>query len=117
MNIQVHKVNDIEIAEIISDDIVFHNAEEALDLIGNVYYQGFNFIIIHKKNLATDFFDLRNGMAGDILQQFSNFRVRLTLVGDFTLFDSKSLKDFIFESNKGNQINFVPSIEGALKFK
>ena len=39
MNIQVHKVNDIEIAEIISDDIVFHNAEEALDLIGNVYYQ------------------------------------------------------------------------------
>ena len=56
-------------------------------------------------------------MAGDILQQFSNFRVRLTLVGDFTLFDSKSLKDFIFESNKGNQINFVPSIEGALKFK
>ena len=117
MDIKPHKINDIEIAEIISDKIVIHNGEEALDLIGNTYYQGFDFIIIHQKNLTPDFFDLKNRIAGDILQQFSNYRVRLTVVGDFSKFTSKSLNDFIYESNKGKHVNFVASIDEALNFK
>lgn len=117
MDIKPHRIKDIEIAEIVSDNIVIHNGEEALDLIGNIYYQGFDFIIIHQKNLIADFFDLKNGMAGDILQQFSNYRVRLTIVGDFTKFTSKSLNDFIYESNKGKLVNFVATIDEALNFK
>lgn len=117
MNIRPHKIKDIEIAEIVSDEIIIHNAEEALDLIGNTYYQGFDFMIIHQKNLPIEFFDLKNGMAGDILQQFSNYRVRLTIVGDFSRFTSKSLNDFIYESNKGKLVNFVASTDEALDFK
>ena len=117
MNIIPHKIKDIEIAEIVSDEIIMHNAEEALDLIGNTYYQGFDFMIIYQKNLPIEFFDLKNGMAGDILQQFSNYRVRLTIVGDFSKFTSKSLNDFIYESNKGKLVNFVVSTEEALDFK
>jgi hypothetical protein len=33
----------------------------------------------------------------------------LAIVGDFSKYASKSLKDFIYESNKGKQINFVAS--------
>jgi hypothetical protein len=54
-------------------------------------------------------------MAGEILQKFSTYRVQLTIVGDFSMYNSKSLKDFIFESNKGNQINFISSTTEALK--
>lgn len=117
MDIQSHRINDMEIAEIISNKILIHNTEEALNLIGNICYQGFDFIIIYQKNLTADFFDLKNGMAGDILQQFSNYRVRLAIVGDFSKFTSNSLNDFIYESNKGKQINFATSLEEALNFK
>ncbi len=114
MNIQSHKINDTEIAEIISDKIVIQNTEDALDLLGNLYYQGFDNIIILQKNITADFFDLKSKMAGEILQKFSNYRVRLTIVGDFSKFTSKSLNDFIYESNKGKHVNFVASVNEAL---
>lgn len=114
MNIQSHKINDTEIAEIISDNITIHTTEDALDLMGNIYYQGFDKIIIHQKNLTIAFFDLKNKMAGEILQKFSNYRIRLVIVGDFSCFTSKSLNDFIYESNKGKQVNFLTSVNDAL---
>lgn len=115
MEIVSHVLNDVEIAEIESDGMLINTAEDGLDLLGNVYYQGYDRIIIHETNITRDFFDLKNGMAGEILQKFSNYRVRLAIVGDFEKFTSKSLKDFIYESNKGRQINFVNSITAAIK--
>lgn len=114
MNIQSHKTGGKAIAEVISDDIIVHNIEDALNLLGNVYYQGFDGLILHQKNITTEFFDLKNKMAGDILQKFSNYRMRLAIVGDFSAFASKSLKDFIYESNKGKHVNFVASVGEAL---
>jgi|SRR5690606_176874 len=114
MNIQSHKIDATEIAEIISDKIIIQNTDDALDVLGNAYYQGFDKIIIHQKNITPAFFDLKNKMAGDILQKFSNYRVRLALLGDFSKITSQSLKDFIYESNKGKHVNFVASISEAL---
>ncbi|KQC02193.1 DUF4180 domain-containing protein [Pedobacter sp. Hv1] len=114
MQIQSHHINNIEIAEIISDKIIIENAEDALDLLGNIYYQGFDRMIVHEKNITPNFFDLKNKMAGEILQKFSNYRVRLAIIGDFSKFTSKSLHDFIYESNNGKQVNFLSSVNDAL---
>jgi hypothetical protein len=38
----------------------------------------------------------------------------LGIVGDFSLYQSKSLRDFIYESNKSNRIVFVSTLEEAL---
>lgn len=115
MKIETHNINDTKIAEVISDVNIINNIEDGLDLLGNLYYQGFDKIVIHEKNITPDFFDLKNGMAGEILQKFSNYRVRLAIVGNFTKYTSKSLSDFIYESNKGRHINFVSSSTEAIK--
>lgn len=114
MRIKIHNINDIKIAEVISYKFVIKTIEDGLDLLGNLYYQGFDKIVVHEKNITPDFFDLKNGMAGEILQKFSNYRVQLAIVGDFTQYSGKSLKDFIFESNKKRQINFLNSVTEAL---
>lgn len=114
MDIKTHTVNTIPIAEIISDDRVIEKAEDGLDLLGNVYYQGFDRMIIHERNITPDFFDLKNGMAGEMLQKFSNYRMRLVIVGDFSLYTSKSITDFMYESNNGKQVNFLNTLEEAL---
>ena len=115
MKIIPHLQNDTKIAEVISDDMIITKAADGLDLLGNLYYQGFDRIVLHEKNITKEFFDLKTGIAGEILQKFSNYRVRLAIVGDFSNYSSKSLKDFIFESNKGRHVNFVSSTEEALK--
>lgn len=116
MKIETHKVNGIKIAEVVSADCIINNPSDSLDLLGNLYYQEFDKIIIYEKNITPDFFDLKNGMAGEILQKFSNYRVSLAIVGEFTKYKtSQSLNDFIYESNKGKLINFVRSQSEAIK--
>ena len=115
MRIEAHYENDTKIAEVISDRIIIEKTEDGLDLLGNLYYQGFDKIIINEENITPDFFDLKTGIAGEILQKFSTYRVQLAIVGDFSKYKSKSLNNFIYESNKGRHINFVTSQTEAIK--
>lgn len=110
MNIEIHQAGDEKIAEVISDEILIKNAEDGLQIMIDLYYQDFDKIIIHENNITPDFFDLKTGIAGELLQKFSNYRLRLVIVGDFAKYDSNSLRDFIYESNKGKQINFLATV-------
>lgn len=114
MKFNTHYIDNIKIAELEGEEIAIRHNEDGLDLLGDAYYQGFDRIIIHEKSITSDFFDLKNGMAGEILQKFSNYRVRLAIVGDFSKYSSKPLHDFIYERNKGRQINFANSQAEAL---
>ena len=114
MKIKEHVQQDKKIAELISDKTLISDTGDGLEIIGNVYYQGYDNLIIHQKNLSPQFFDLRNGIAGEVFQKFTNYRIRLFIVGDFKMMAGKSLHAFILESNKGKQINFVSSVSEAL---
>jgi hypothetical protein len=115
MKIQTHQSPDTKIAEVLSESIIISTVEDALNLMADLYYQNYDTIILHEATIAPTFFDLKTGIAGEILQKFSNYRMRLAIVGNFATYNSKSLNDFIFESNKNKQINFVGSIEEALQ--
>ncbi|KXH84597.1 DUF4180 domain-containing protein [Chryseobacterium kwangjuense] len=115
MEIKSHDINAIKIAEVISDKIIINSAQDGLDLLGDIYYQGFDKVIIHEKNITPEFFDLKTKIAGDILQKFSNYRIGLAIVGNFEKYESKSIRDFIFESNKTKHINFAETLDDALK--
>lgn len=114
MNVHVYKENNNQVAEITSDDVLLASLDNALDLIGNISYSGFDRVILHAKNITPEFFDLKTKLAGEILQKFTTYRLRLCIVGDFTNVESKSLRDFIYESNKGRQVNFVATTEEAV---
>ncbi|MCF8295422.1 MAG: DUF4180 domain-containing protein [Bacteroidales bacterium] len=89
--------------------------QDALDLMGDLYYQGVTGLVLFESNLTPDFFDLKTRLAGDILQKFSTYRFKLAIVGDFLPYTSKSLQDFIRESNKQKHINFVSTREEAIQ--
>lgn len=103
------------IAEIISDEILIQDPGETLQLIMDLYYQDFSKIIVREKNVAPAFFDLKTGVAGEILQKFSNYKARLVIIGEFTKYPGKSIRDFIYESNKGRQVNFLESLHLAVE--
>ncbi|RYY37727.1 MAG: DUF4180 domain-containing protein [Sphingobacteriaceae bacterium] len=114
MQIKEHIINNRQIGEVLADDIIINKIEDGTDLLGNVYYQGFDAAIIYAKNITPDFFDLKTRIAGEILQKFSTYRMPLAIVGDYSVYTSKSLADFIYESNKGKHVNFVASVDEAL---
>ncbi len=99
---------------LIDGDFKLSEAYEALDIIfGATYESSCNNVILNKENIDESFFDLRTGFAGELLQKLINYNCKLAIVGDFSIYDSKALKDFIFECNKGKDFYFVESIEKA----
>jgi hypothetical protein len=115
MQIEIIDVNGTIIAELISDEIVITEPQDALDIMAEAGYLGSAKLIFHEKNLTPAFFDLKSRLAGEILQKFSNYRVQLAVVTDPAKFTSKSLQDFIRESNKMGRVFFVSSREDAIK--
>lgn len=111
MNIQLTTSGTITVAEVTGTTV--NDAQDALDVLGNCGYQGADAVILHAEDLTPAFFDLKTGIAGDVLQKFSNYRMRLAIVGDFGQYTSKSLKDFIYESNQTGRILFVRDAEEA----
>jgi len=116
MNINIVKKNNVEIAVINHPDILITDEQSALDLIATVRYEtGCDKMILSKDAVSKEFFDLSTKLAGEVLQKFINYQMRIAFVGDFSVYSSKSLKDFISESNRGNAIFFLSNEEEAME--
>ena len=105
--------NGTTVAELLPETATITSAEELLDFMADAGNNGSTGLIRHSGTLSDRFFYLKTGLAGEILQKFSNYRMRLAIIGDFTKTDSKALRDFIRESNTRGTINFVGSAEEA----
>ncbi len=116
MTISTVNKNGVEIAILASDEVLVNDVQSALDLLATVCYEtGCERMVLSKSALCDNFFQLKTRLAGEILQKFTNYRMKLAIVGDFSMYASKSLEDFIYESNKGTSIFFVPTIEQAVE--
>ncbi len=69
-------------------------------------------VAIPMTRLAPDFFRLRTRLAGEVAQKFVNYGVRLAVVGDISRWtaDSKPLRDFVTEANRGQALWFVEDL-------
>jgi hypothetical protein len=60
-------------------------------------------------------FKLSTGIAGEVAQKFVNYGFHIAIVGNFSGYTSKPLRDYIYECNNGRNINFVSTEEEAIK--
>ena len=110
-----HQTDGLTFLEIRSEEQFINNVQDVLDLFGELYGQYYDGIILYERNITHNFFDLQTKLAGEILQKFSNYRIRLVIVGDWSKYTSRSLEAFITESNRGKTVNFSSSPTEALK--
>jgi len=116
MGIDIREIGNQKIAFIDGKEALVTNVSSALDLMVSVGYEtDCRAVVLPKQAVAESFFDLRTGLAGEILQKFVNYQMKLAVVGDFSGYTSKSLKDFIYESNQGRHIFFVSTEEEAIE--
>ena len=114
MKVTVFESNGHSVAEVKGDDQLIRTLQDAFDLMATAYYGGATYVFIRKHQLMPAFFDLSTGVAGELLQKYSNYQMKLVIIGDFSAFSSESLQAFIRESNRGSQVAFVTDREAAL---
>ena len=116
MKFGLNKQGNSCVTVVMDEEFMLCDVQSALDLIANAnYLYESSKILIRKENICEDFFDLKTGIAGEILQKAVNYGACLAIVGDFSGYTSKSLRDFIFESNKtGKHVLFLENEAEAL---
>jgi len=93
------------------DDKMINSVADFMELLVNCPT---NVMVIKKNNLNDSFFDLKTGVAGEILQKVSNYKKRLIILGNFENFTSKSLNDLIYECNKSGTVIFAKDLNNAV---
>jgi len=116
MKITKIEKNDKVCAIVNSSEKVITNIQSALDLLMTVNYEAeTQNIAISKELITEDFFVLSTCLAGEILQKFINYGVRIAIYGDYSQYTSKAFKDFIYESNNGKDVFFVFTEDEAIE--
>ena len=116
MDITALAANGKNIAVVHSNEVIIGDVQSALDLIATVRFEtDSDYIVINKLLISENFFDLKTGLAGEVLQKFINYRVKVAIFGDFSEYSSRSLKDFMYECNRGNDLFFLPAEQDAIE--
>jgi hypothetical protein len=103
----------IELEGVFVSTDAISNDRDAVDLIAKAHYDHeAQWVVLGVDQLPADFFQLRTGVAGAIVQKFVNYRMRLAIVGDVPaqVADSEPVRDWIREANRGRDLWFVPDL-------
>lgn len=82
---------------------------DALDLIGRAFDEEASVVVVPAERVDDRFFELATRVAGDVVGKFTNYRIRLVVLGDIDerLAASETLAAFVRETNRGRDIWFV----------
>jgi hypothetical protein len=113
---RIREVGGIRILELAAEGAPIITRREVTDLLSSAMSERADMVAIPVARQGEGFFDLKTRLAGEMLQMMVNYGLRVAFIGDMpaTVAGSKALRDFIYESNRGRSVWFVPDI-GALE--
>lgn len=96
-----HPVNNY--VALLPGDGLVAGVQDALDLVGACSEHQAYRLLLHGDNLPDDFFNLRTGLAGEILLMFTLYGIKLALVLPPERAGQGRFGEMALEANRGNQ--------------
>lgn len=86
---------------------------DANTFISAAWHHEAEMVAIPTERLSEDFFRLSTRLAGEVIQKFANYRLRLAIVGDISgwISQSNAFRDFVYEANNGQLVWFVANVD------
>ena len=108
-----YELHGVRVYECERDGARPRNDRDAVELVSEAWGHRAQLVVIPAGRLGDDFFDLKTRIAGEILQKFVTYHVRVAILGDISRYvaASSALRDFVYESNRGPHIWFVSTPE------
>ncbi len=104
-----YELHGVLVFECAAEGPPIRNDRDALGPIQAASEHDAPWVVIPVERLPDDFFRLKTRIAGEILQKFVTYSARVAILGDISRYvaESTALRDFVYESNRGDQIWFV----------
>jgi len=115
MDYKVVEKNGNRYIEGIKGKLIIGKEQDALDLIGICGENDTQLILLHSDNLAHDFYDLKTILAGNVLQKFVNYRMKVALVIPANQVKGR-FSEMVKESNRGNFFRAFENKDQAVKW-
>ncbi|HXK33270.1 MAG TPA: DUF4180 domain-containing protein [Dehalococcoidia bacterium] len=92
---------------------VIETADGARPLIEEAMSEGARLIAVPADRLGAAFFDLRTGVAGEVLQKMVNYGFQFAVVGDVSSHAaaSNAFRDLVVEAGRGRDLFFVTELD------
>ncbi len=99
--------------ECAAEGVPLRSVAAALEFMSAARSHKASLLAIPVARLSDDFFRLRSGLAGEVIQKFVTYGLQLAVIGDISdhVKASAAFRDFVYESNKGGHVWFVNNVD------
>jgi Domain of unknown function (DUF4180) len=111
LSTKFYELHSVRVLELIADESKLQTYNDAVELIGKSFENRAALIVVPVECLDDEFFQLSTRIAGELIQKFVQYRLRLAILGDISGFpaESSALRAFVTESNRGKDVWFLAS--------
>lgn len=102
MNYRIVEKDRIKYIEYASAEAPVSSEKDSIELITACFENDCRKVVLHSRALTDDFFRLKTGLAGIILQKFINYRIKVAVILEDDEKVQGRFKELLSESNKGN---------------
>ncbi len=93
--------------ECLAGDGQIQSERDALDLVAACGEHQVHRLLLHAENLADDFYHLRTGLAGAVLQKFNTYAIKLAAVLTPELVNQGRFQEMVLEANRRDRLFHV----------
>jgi PadR family transcriptional regulator AphA len=116
MNYTLIESGDRKIVECDPTVVCLAGERDALDLVAACGENRTDRLLIHAGNLTEDFYNLKTGVAGEILLKFTNYWIRVAAVLTPELAEEGRFGEMVRESNRGRDFRVYYDREEAVRW-
>jgi hypothetical protein len=105
----LYELHGARVLEYSENSAMIQTPQDATDLIGEALAAKADWVYMPSTCLSEAFFQLKCGLAGEVVQKFANYQISLAVVGDVgpQSAASPALGDFVREANRGRHLWFI----------
>lgn len=92
---------------------VLSSEKDAVDMVSACFSNDTGNLLLHERSVSPDFFNLRTGLAGAVLNKFQTYNIKTALIIQDTGLLEGRFGEMVMESNKGNDFRVYDSIQAA----
>ena len=96
-------------------DFIISEEQDAVDIAAFCWENETENLLLVHENLNNSFFDLKSGLAGAVLQKFSNYRIRAAAVIDEVKISGR-FSELTWELNRGNSFRIFDNRDEAVSW-
>lgn len=111
----ITEINGHRMLTVEDTDAVLATVRDFTNLIGDAMSEDLRIVAIPSDRMGDNFYRLRTGVAGEVLQKLVNYQMKLAVIGDVSTWvtESNAFRDLLIELDRGTDVLFVAD-EAAL---